>query len=337
MHLHHDDDDGFARFVPGFGESHEPVVSSGGVVPVERTGLAAEPERLEVLAGHVPWGHVLVRGALRHGAQHRFAEAVIRVFAELADVQRDGLLRGERRHVAGPWDFERLFGEDGADLCCGEKRRQCGRGRKAAGDFGKAVARVRGGIAGGVRGVARELPVVAEFCGGGEQALGADVFPDDGHGRVRGAGECFSEFHRGSVVFFGNTQLSQVERVVAPDHRDRRVERVAVALHGGRNRDELGQRCGGEGGPPDVVGFALDLVVASFTPGDDFVCLCIDDEDDAQVRVVAAQENVYFIGEERVFLRLDVIHITTACGRDAIVVGAGGRFFEVFVLDAGEP
>jgi hypothetical protein len=30
------------------------------------------------------------------------------------------------------------------------------------------------------------------------------------------------------------------------------------------------------------------MFVASFAPGDDFVCLGIDDEDDAKVRVVTA-------------------------------------------------
>ena len=279
---------------------------------------------------------MLVGGSLRYGTQHGFAESVIRIFAELADVKRQRFLRGVRCHVAGPRDFERLFGEDGSDLGCGKERRECCRCGKAAGDFGESVTSVRGGVAGGVRGVAREALVVAELGGGGEESFGTDVLTDNRHGRVCGTGERFGKFHRGTVVFFGDSQLVQVKRVVAPDHRDWRVERIAVAFHSGGYRHKFCKRGGREGGAPDPVRFVLYLAVTAFTPSNDFVRPGVHDEDDSQVRMVTAEQNVNLVGEERILLRLDVKRVADAFGIFASVACFDGHFFEVLVFDAGQ-
>ena len=82
----------------------------------------ADGESLVVLAGHVPGRNVLAGGTVRDRADHRFAQAVISVVAELAHIKRDTALGSETVQVGGPRNFERLFRENGADLCCGKER-----------------------------------------------------------------------------------------------------------------------------------------------------------------------------------------------------------------------
>ena len=88
------------------------------------------------------------------------------MFAELAHVKRNAALGGVTFKVIRPWNFERLFHKDGANLGGGKERgKRRGFGETAA-CFGESVTRVGWSVDGASRESAREVHVVAEgLCG----------------------------------------------------------------------------------------------------------------------------------------------------------------------------
>ena len=86
MNLYDNDDDTLGRVFLRLRKSHEPFVTAVGIVPVERAGLAADGEGVVVLASHVAGRDMLLGGTVRDGADHGFAEPVVRILAELPDV-----------------------------------------------------------------------------------------------------------------------------------------------------------------------------------------------------------------------------------------------------------